>query len=215
METSAVERTREQLLDAAETLFGNHGFDGVSVRQIGDRAQANSALINYHFGGKAGLYEAVIQRRLLEGHHASEGVVSLLNTTKDLKLSREFLRSTLHEMLRQMMARMTARPPFFRLMTREMAAGFPVAKRVMGRWVPLEPFAKLIERAQKEGLIRKELSSWTVAFTLFSVHLQYILSAPILKQVVGINTFDPKTHNKIIEQNLSILLDGLWNEMES
>lgn len=44
--------TRQRLLDAAIELFGTHGFDGVSVRDISSAAGANGAAITYHFGTK-------------------------------------------------------------------------------------------------------------------------------------------------------------------
>lgn len=55
--------TRSKILDAAETEFGEHGFDGVSVRQIALRAEVPVALINYHFGSKEGLYRAIFEMR--------------------------------------------------------------------------------------------------------------------------------------------------------
>ncbi|WP_300646646.1 TetR/AcrR family transcriptional regulator [Paenalcaligenes sp.] len=56
--------TREALLDAAEYLFTQQGHDATSLRQITTRAQANLAAVNYHFGNKEGLIEAVFKRRL-------------------------------------------------------------------------------------------------------------------------------------------------------
>lgn len=53
------EQTRARLLQAALRSFGREGYDAVSIRQIAERADANIAAINYHFGGKHGLYEAV------------------------------------------------------------------------------------------------------------------------------------------------------------
>jgi AcrR family transcriptional regulator len=54
------EATREALLQAASELFAARGFDGVPVEAIADRAGANKAMINYHFGGKRGLYKAIV-----------------------------------------------------------------------------------------------------------------------------------------------------------
>lgn len=52
--------TRERLLAAATRLFAQHGFGGVSVRDIARAARANVAAVNYHFDGKLGLYRAVV-----------------------------------------------------------------------------------------------------------------------------------------------------------
>jgi len=49
-------RSRQALLDAAATLFSERGFDRTTVREIGERATVDPALIARYFGGKAGLY---------------------------------------------------------------------------------------------------------------------------------------------------------------
>ncbi len=56
--------TRESLLDAAERLFAENGIAAASLRAITQRAGANLAAVNYHFGSKDGLVRAVFARRL-------------------------------------------------------------------------------------------------------------------------------------------------------
>ena len=51
---------RDKLLSAGTELFAVQGFAGVSIRELATAAGVNNALISYHFGGKAGLYEAVV-----------------------------------------------------------------------------------------------------------------------------------------------------------
>jgi AcrR family transcriptional regulator len=52
--------TRQRLLDAAERIFAEKGYEGATVREIVTLANANIAAINYHFGDKERLYiEAV------------------------------------------------------------------------------------------------------------------------------------------------------------
>lgn len=54
-------QTRARLLDAAARLFAERGLARVTVRDICRKARANVAAVNYHFGGKHGLYTAVMQ----------------------------------------------------------------------------------------------------------------------------------------------------------
>jgi AcrR family transcriptional regulator len=56
--------TRTRILDAAEELFMQHGFEGTSMRHLTSRAGVNLAAVNYHFGSKQALIEAVFRRRL-------------------------------------------------------------------------------------------------------------------------------------------------------
>ncbi|MDH3393475.1 MAG: TetR/AcrR family transcriptional regulator [Desulfobulbaceae bacterium] len=57
--------TKTRILDAAEHLFAEKGYHGTSLRMITTEAKANLAAVNYHFGNKEALIEAVIERRLL------------------------------------------------------------------------------------------------------------------------------------------------------
>ena len=53
--------TRERILKAAQRLFADHGYQDTSVRAVVARARVNQAAINYHFGGKDGLYREVLR----------------------------------------------------------------------------------------------------------------------------------------------------------
>ena len=52
-----------RLLDVAEVLFAEHGYNATSVRDIAQLAGVNQALINYHFKTKSGLFVAIFERR--------------------------------------------------------------------------------------------------------------------------------------------------------
>jgi AcrR family transcriptional regulator len=54
---------RDRILDAAEELFAEHGYDGVTLRRIATAAGVDVALANYHFGKKLDLFQAVFNRR--------------------------------------------------------------------------------------------------------------------------------------------------------
>src|ERR1700674_967063 len=60
--TSADTKTR--ILDAAEQLFMEHGFEATSLRSLTTAASVNLAAVNYHFGSKEELFQAVLTRRL-------------------------------------------------------------------------------------------------------------------------------------------------------
>ncbi|WP_031482141.1 CerR family C-terminal domain-containing protein [Maridesulfovibrio frigidus] len=55
------EETRQKLLLVGARLFAINGFKGVSMRNLAKEANINIATVGYHFGGKLGLYEAVLQ----------------------------------------------------------------------------------------------------------------------------------------------------------
>ncbi len=59
----ASQDTRERLLNAAEQLFAEHGISGTTLRALTRAAGVNLAAVHYHFGGKEGLLDAVVERR--------------------------------------------------------------------------------------------------------------------------------------------------------
>jgi AcrR family transcriptional regulator len=65
--------TRQSLLEAAQALFGSHGYDNVSLRDVGERAGVDASLIARYFGSKADLYLAALEAdRLANGIDSSE-----------------------------------------------------------------------------------------------------------------------------------------------
>ncbi len=57
--------TKTRILDGAEQLFAREGFHNTSLRALTSLAEVNLASVNYHFGSKESLLQAVIERRLL------------------------------------------------------------------------------------------------------------------------------------------------------
>lgn len=55
-------RTKDKIIIAAEKLFSEHGFEQTSLRQITSEAEVNLASVNYHFGSKKALIQAVMAR---------------------------------------------------------------------------------------------------------------------------------------------------------
>ena len=53
--------SRHRLIEAAILAFAEKGYDGAGIREIAHLAQANSALVTYHFGGKEGLYREALR----------------------------------------------------------------------------------------------------------------------------------------------------------
>ncbi len=63
MGTKTQTNPRERILDAAETIFAERGFDAASLRPIVRAARVNLATVHYYYGSKLGLVDAVVKRR--------------------------------------------------------------------------------------------------------------------------------------------------------
>lgn len=64
--TASQNGTRTRLVASALKLFALNGYDAVSTREICHTASCNLASIKYHFGGKEGLYQAVVEQVVSE-----------------------------------------------------------------------------------------------------------------------------------------------------
>jgi TetR/AcrR family transcriptional regulator len=112
--------SRRAILDAAERLFGQLGFDRASLQAIGRRAGTSAALPAYFFADKEGLYRAVMERILAE-REARLGPVAaragdVLESTGDLRAGLAILIDGYVDFLCE-------RPALVRLMGREALDG--------------------------------------------------------------------------------------------
>ncbi|WP_282168625.1 TetR/AcrR family transcriptional regulator [Ruegeria atlantica] len=74
---------RERILDAAELVFAEQGFDGASIRDIAERAQVQKANVNFHGGPKYELFERIVARRASELSQERREAISRLEECGD------------------------------------------------------------------------------------------------------------------------------------
>lgn len=78
-----------QILEKAESLFAEKGFDGTTVRDIAETAGVNLAMISYYFGSKEKLMEALFRNRMAATQARMENIVG--NETLNLVQKMEIL----------------------------------------------------------------------------------------------------------------------------
>jgi TetR/AcrR family transcriptional regulator, regulator of cefoperazone and chloramphenicol sensitivity len=93
--SEADDTTAHRLLEAAGEIFAEYGFRAATVRQICEKAGANVAAVNYHFGDKEGLYTAVL--RVVPDAHAQKypGNVGVGPNTSPEKKLRGYIQALL------------------------------------------------------------------------------------------------------------------------
>jgi AcrR family transcriptional regulator len=89
--------TKTRIMDAAEHLFARDGFHLTSLRTLTEQAEVNLAAVNYHFGSKEGLLQAVIARRLLPLNKLRQQKIEVVllqaEASKSLPPTKELLRA--------------------------------------------------------------------------------------------------------------------------
>ncbi len=136
------ERTKEKLIEAAGEIFSQVGFEGANVRQIAAQAQVAFGTINYHFGGKEGLYRATLR----EACRPMEDI-----KTAEKMLLRLPPREALRAMVREILQTFAAEDVNWRarLLDRECLDLSPAFRELIrDHWVPeLELFCRILGRA--------------------------------------------------------------------
>ena len=80
------DKTQDKLLDAAEALFCEKGFEGSSVRDLTTTAGCNVASVNYHFGGKDKLYVEMFRRQIRKLFQRHKELIDTLGNNPDATL---------------------------------------------------------------------------------------------------------------------------------
>ena len=102
--------TRQRLIDAGLEIFGTYNLEGATTRQLAEHAGVNQAAIPYYFGGKEGLYFAVIEH-LFSTNFAVIGpvVTALQGELASKKPTRDEALALLKKLLNTMLERILAR----------------------------------------------------------------------------------------------------------
>jgi len=90
---------RKKLLDAAEVLFCEKGFEGTSVRDLTTTAGCNVASVNYHFGGKDKLYVEMFRRQMRRLFQRHKKLIDTLADNPDATLE-DLVRGAITEPLK-------------------------------------------------------------------------------------------------------------------
>lgn len=75
--------TERRIFEAADDLFCRHGYDGVSVRDIAEAADANKASVFYHFDSKDALFGKVLERYYAAHRAVLQDALSGAGTLRD------------------------------------------------------------------------------------------------------------------------------------
>jgi AcrR family transcriptional regulator len=202
--------TKERVLDTAEALFMEHGFEATSLRVITAAAGVNLAAVNYHFGSKEELFEAVLTRRLDPMNQARVELLSRLEADyapKPVPCER-ILVALLVPALKLARDRERGGKDFLRLLGRAYADPAPFICRFLS-----EQYGEMIARYKAAfaralpHLPRKELS-WRLHFIMGA--LSYTLAGTdALKLIAELNPHESTNDEILLRRLAPFLLAGL------
>ena len=214
LEREAPVATKDRILDAAEALFMEHGFEATSLRSITAAAAVNLAAVNYHFGSKEELFQAVLTRRLDPMNQERVDLLSALErAAAPAPVSCEQILSAMFiPALRLARDRERGGKNFLRLLGRAYADPAPFIRQFLSAQyaMMIGRFKAAFARALPE-LPPRELS-WRLHFIMGA--LSYTLAGTdALKLIAELTSTDAGNDEMLLRRLAPFLLAGLQSPL--
>ncbi|HYX50621.1 MAG TPA: TetR/AcrR family transcriptional regulator, partial [Ktedonobacteraceae bacterium] len=180
-------KTRIALLNAAEVVFAQHGFEGARIEAIANTSGYNNSLIFRYFGDKLGLYTEVLKRADKEmSELLARAFVPLLEDetiTSDGTRFKAFLVNTFGAVFDYMVNH----PHFMRLINWEQAEGVETFVSIASHFEPtdLVRFEELFESARRARLVRSDLDVVVMVVLVAQICWSVLAALPLYQLVLG------------------------------
>jgi AcrR family transcriptional regulator len=176
--------SKDQILDAAERLFAQQGFSSTTIKQIGEAAGVNSALLYYYFGDKERLYRAVLERVVSQ---LISRTLSGLGTggSPELKI-RGFIEAQVQTIM--------ANPQLPKLFMREMLdhdAAHAVEQIQHLAATSFKGLCETIEQGQRQGTFRADIDPKFAAISTVGQVAYFFLARPAVRILLGTGSEGP------------------------
>jgi AcrR family transcriptional regulator len=202
--TPTMTDTRQRLLQAAGEVFAERGFRATTVREICQRAKANLAAVNYHFGDKERLYAAVVQytfRYAIEKYPLDLSLGAEATAEERLQA---FIRANLFGFL-------DAGLPAWhgKLMAREMAEPTAMLDTLVEHMI--RPKAEVLMSIVRDvlGHDTNPRRVWRCAASIIGQCLFYHHARPVIKRLDPEQTFTPEAIERLVDHIAQFSLAAL------
>lgn len=192
---------RQRLLEAAEIVFSEKGYDAASVREICALAETNVASISYHFGDKERLYIEAVKNAHSCSFQAKD-FPDWPSGTKPVHKLRDFI----HVMAEHMLA--PVRPTAIRLVMREMSHPSQAAREIVQE--SISPIAGLLRSVLNELLPHHdERKVLMIGFSVIGQLLYYRQNRYVSEMIFGKEHVDALTTAMVAEHVTQFTLAAL------
>ena len=204
--------TRTRILDVAEELFMQHGFEGTSMRLLTAKAGVNLAAVNYHFGSKDALIEAVFRRRLDPMNVARIAELDKLEAEQRSPSPEAIIRAFITPGLKLMEDGKTGGRNFTRLLGRTYSEPNKLVRQLIGQmYAPaMQRYKAALERALPQ-MPRDELV-WRMHF-MFGTHAYTLAATDTVQLIAGCKPED-RYDAALLEERLTAFLAAGLNAPE-
>ncbi|HWZ02911.1 MAG TPA: TetR/AcrR family transcriptional regulator [Mucilaginibacter sp.] len=194
---------KDHILDVAERVFSDLGFDGASTRMISGEAGVNMAMLNYYFGSKEGLFLAVFERKISSFQELLQNIGNDESTTSWDKLDL---------CIDKYVDRIIVNNCFQKLINREMSMSkrSDLTDKITAiLMINVMEFKKIFDEGVKNGSFHKDTDSELVTATIFGTK-NYIINAPhISSLMLGHDIRDEKFLEEKLKPRIKIYMKRL------
>ena len=175
------EGTREAILNAAETVFAEHGFDGARVDAIAETAGYNKSLLFQYFGDKLGLYEAVTRRADKEITEFEMRVLLPLLEDETIASDARRFKIFLETIIGGLFDYLLDHPRLTRIVVWEQAEGWQTYTKFLTRAdiEDADQFRVLLHKARRAGLLRSDVDPIIQLTIAEQMCWSYLTSIPL------------------------------------
>jgi AcrR family transcriptional regulator len=177
------EVARNAILDAAEEIFAENGFDGARIDAIAAASGYNKSLIFHYFDDKLGLYTAVLKRIDQQGNELQAIMLTSLLTDESVTSDAGKFRTFVQIVIRWIFDYMVENPRVLRMLVWEAAEGWKTIKKIASQFNTddVEMFRQLLSKAQEAGLIRPGTDPYLMFLMAITTCMSYPIFTPYLE----------------------------------
>lgn len=176
---------QEAILNAAEEVFAEHGFDGARIDAIAAKSGYNKSLLFQYFDDKLNLYAEVLKRADREMNAMQAQVLAPLLEDENIVLDVETFKALLETIAAAVFDYLLGHPRLMRMILWEMAEGWKIYAKIIPQinTDDLSLFEKLFRKAYSVGLLRTNFAP-AVQLTMFLQICQSYLAYLPLYQIM-------------------------------
>ena len=179
--THDAEGAREAILNAAEQVFAEHGFDGARVDAIAETAGYNKSLLFQYFDDKLGLYEAVTRRADKEITEFEMRVLVPMLKDETIATDAHKFRAFLETIIGALFDYLRDHPRLTRIVVWEQAEGWQTYAKFLSQsdTEDVEQFRILLHKARRAGLLRSDVDPLIQLTIAEQMCWTYLTSIPL------------------------------------
>ncbi|RTY91821.1 TetR/AcrR family transcriptional regulator [Flavobacterium sp. GT3R68] len=183
------------ILQVAEKLFTEHGFDGTSIRDIAKEAKINIAMISYYFGSKEKLLEALIITRISDLRLQIENLFKeeltpfeKIDRLIELYITRLNKNRGMYQILH------------FEISTKKRDINFEAFNEV--KKYNLVALQNIIDEGQAKGIFKKDITVELILPTIMGTYFHFHMNRTFYKELLNLRNDDD--YNTYIHSTLII-----------